>query len=49
MIYVQRDSDGVIIGIYSTFQEGYAEELLSEDSEEVVDFFRRLENDNAGA
>lgn len=36
--YVQRDGAGVIIGLYANFQEGLAEEVLSDDNPEVVAF-----------
>ncbi|ADY64426.1 hypothetical protein [Agrobacterium tumefaciens] len=38
MAYVQRNGDGEINGIYSNFQEGIAEEALSEDNQEVLAF-----------
>lgn len=38
MAYVQRNEAGAIIGIYSNFQEGIAEEALSEDNPEVLAF-----------
>ena len=38
MLYVQRDTDGNVVGIYSNFQEGIAEEELSEDNPEVIAF-----------
>jgi hypothetical protein len=38
MPYVQRH-DGKIVGVYANLQEGYAEELLPDDNEEVFDFF----------
>ncbi|AYM05646.1 hypothetical protein [Agrobacterium tumefaciens] len=38
MLYVQRDADGNVVGIYSNFQEGIAEEELSEDNPEVIAF-----------
>jgi hypothetical protein len=38
MLYVQRDADGKIIGIYSNFQAGIAEEEMSEDDQEVLAF-----------
>jgi hypothetical protein len=38
MLYVQRDIDGNIIGIYSSFQTGIAEEEMSDDDPEVLAF-----------
>ena len=38
MVYVHRDADDKINGVYSNFQEGIAEEELSEDDPEVVAF-----------
>lgn len=36
--YVQRDRAGIIIGLYASFQEGFAEEFLEEDNPEVIAF-----------
>lgn len=36
--YVQRDGAGIIIGLYASFQEGFAEEFLEEDNPEVIAF-----------
>ena len=38
MAYVQRDEAGAIIGLYTNFQEGFAEEYLEDDDPEVVAF-----------
>lgn len=38
MVYVRRDNDGAINGVYSNLQEGIAEESLSEDNPEVLAF-----------
>lgn len=38
MAYVQRNSDGEIIGIFANSQAGYAEEELADDNQEVLDF-----------
>lgn len=38
IIHVQRDEVGKIIGVYCYFQEGIAEEALSEDDPEVLAF-----------
>ena len=37
MPYVQRD-EGIIIGVYASQQQGYAEEFLPDDDAEVVAF-----------
>ncbi|WP_174020395.1 hypothetical protein G6L89_007240 [Agrobacterium fabrum] len=38
MVFVQRNGDGAVNGIYSNFQEGIAEEALPEDNPEVLAF-----------
>lgn len=38
MVYVHRDADKKINGVYSNFQEGIAEEALSEDDPEFLAF-----------
>lgn len=38
MAYVQRDENGLIIGVFTNAQEGYAEEELPDDDSEVVAF-----------
>lgn len=37
-VYVERDDDGAIKGVYTAPQPGYAEEALPEDHSEVVAF-----------
>lgn len=38
MPYVERNQDGVVVGIYANAQPGYAEEWLEEDHADVVAF-----------
>lgn len=38
MPYVQRNNENQIIGIFSNMQEGYAEEYLDENNNEVIRF-----------
>ncbi|AYM06238.1 hypothetical protein [Agrobacterium tumefaciens] len=38
MLYVQRDVDGNIVGIYSNFQTGIAEEEIDNSDPEVIAF-----------
>lgn len=39
MVFVQRTNDGKIKGVYANRQEGYAEEELPDDDNEVIEFF----------
>lgn len=41
MIYVQRNEDGVVVGVFASEQPGIAEEPVQEDDQEVVEFFSR--------
>ncbi|MBB4407105.1 hypothetical protein [Agrobacterium radiobacter] len=36
--YVQRVETGAIVGLYASFQEGFAEEFLEDDNPEVIAF-----------
>lgn len=45
-MYVERSSDGDIVGVYTSLQAGYAEEFLQEDSAEIDEFFKKLEASN---
>jgi hypothetical protein len=38
MVYVHRDADNKINGVYSNFQPGIAEEEMSDDNPEVIAF-----------
>lgn len=38
MPYVERNENGVVVGLYANFQEGYAEEWLEDDDPEVLAF-----------
>jgi len=40
MPYVQRDETGAVKGVYANLQEGYAEEFLPDDDQEVVNFLK---------
>jgi len=42
MVYIQRDSGGVLIGVFANSQPGLAEELAAEDDPIVVAFLNRL-------
>jgi hypothetical protein len=46
MPYVQRASSGEVDGVFANFQPGYAEELLDEESVEIV---AQLERGSIGA
>lgn len=37
MVFVQRDPDGKIVGVYARQQDGYAEELVEDDNPEVLE------------
>ncbi len=37
MVFVQRDPDGKIVGVYACQQDGYAEEFLEDDNPEVIE------------
>lgn len=41
-VYVQREKDGRIKGVYANKQPGYAEESLSDDNESVIAFNNML-------
>lgn len=41
-MFVERNEAGEVIAVYASFQPDKAEELLSSDSEEVSDFYKRL-------
>lgn len=43
-MFVSRNSDGEIYGAFANLQPGIAEEYLSEDSPELIDFFNSLGN-----
>jgi len=43
MVWIERDTDGAIKGVYLNQQPGYAEEQLPRDDPEVVAFFERLQ------
>lgn len=43
MIYVQRDGDGVVTGLFAQRQPGLAEEALAEDAAEVQAFRARMQ------
>lgn len=43
MIYVQRNENGEIVGVYSVEQKGFAEEAVEPDSEEVAEFYKTIE------
>lgn len=38
MVYVQRDDQGAIVGLYANLQDGCAEEKLEDDNVEVLAF-----------
>jgi hypothetical protein len=38
MMYVMRNTEGKIIGVFALSQEGFAEESLSSDDEELIEF-----------
>jgi len=40
-MFVQRDKDGHIVGAFAVLQAGFAEEFLPENSQELVDFYKR--------
>jgi hypothetical protein len=40
MIYVMRNEDGKVVGLFALPQPGFAEEHLAEDDPEVVGFLR---------
>jgi hypothetical protein len=42
MVYVQRDADENICGLYANPQPGYAEELLPENDPEVVAYLESI-------
>lgn len=42
MIYVQRNSEGLIVAVCAGPQPGYADEALEENDEEVVAFYDSL-------
>jgi hypothetical protein len=50
MVYVQRELDskqprtGKIKGVYAQLQEGYAEEQLATNDQEVLEFFNLFVN-----
>lgn len=41
MIYVSRDENGVINGVFSVSQAGYAEEAMQLEDPEVIEFLGR--------
>lgn len=41
MIYVQRNEDGVIVGVFASEQPGLADEPLKADDQEVLEFYNR--------
>ena len=41
MIYVQRNEEGVIVGVFAYAVPGVAEEPMQEDDPEVIEFFNR--------
>lgn len=47
MIYVERDSQANIRGVYANRQEGYAEEELPDDHPDVVEFLHPVLSHNA--
>lgn len=46
-MYVQRNDDGVICGLYANLQPGFAEEFLPADSSEVIEFYARVNGGGA--
>ncbi len=48
MIYVERDDSGTIVGIYANAQPGFAEEAVSENSEEIAEYINRISGDANG-
>lgn len=43
-MFVNRNSEGLITGVYSSKQDGYAEEFLDENAQEIHEFYERLSN-----
>lgn len=42
VVYVQRDADHKVQGVYSNLQPGYAEEALDDSDAEVTSFFANI-------
>lgn len=42
-MFVQRNESGEIVGVYAARQPGYAEEFLDVKSQEISEFYKRLE------
>jgi len=43
MPYIEKDQNGFIVGVFANRQPGFAEELVSENSEELAAFYKSKE------
>jgi prefoldin subunit 5 len=41
-MFIERDENGNIKGVYANLQEGHVEEILEDDSAEIASFFERI-------
>jgi hypothetical protein len=46
-MYVKRDEHSLIIGVFTSLQPGYAEELLDKNDAEISAFYERVDNGNS--
>ena len=46
-MFVMRDENRVIVGVFASAQPGFAEEFISADADELQEFYKKLNEEKA--